>query len=217
MGKLAKKQPGSTKKQKRGKTKLTARSIHGTYVGIWPRTGEHLLAVHNGEVIRVRTIHRLTADKQWDADAVLAVRATPRNPGPQREPEPRLEGDKDEKPEVVSIKRPEHQDAHGPARELKIDARLLAKYGLTDECAGCIHHHLDLGTRRAHSSACRQRIYELMKDDPVEVDRLIAADERLRRTQPKEELARRAKQDFPIDPRDADHKPSAPKTIMGGS
>ena len=216
MGKLAKKQPGSTKKQKRGKTKLTARSIHGTYVGIWPRTGEHLLAVHNGEVIRVRTIHRLTADKQWDADAVLAVRATPRNPGPQREPEPRLEGDKEEEtPEVVNVKRPEHQDAHGPARELKIDARLLAKYGLTDECAGCVHHQLGLGTRRAHSSACRQRIYELMKDDPMEVDRLIAADERLRRAQPKEELARRAKQDFPMDPREVDHRPSAPKNPRG--
>ena len=34
MGRLAKKQPGSTKKQKRGKTKLTAQSIRGTYVGI---------------------------------------------------------------------------------------------------------------------------------------------------------------------------------------
>ena len=33
-----------------------------------------------------------------------------------------------------------------------------------------------------------------MKEDPAEVDRLIAADERLRRAQPKEELIRRAKQ-----------------------
>ena len=53
MGKLAKKQPGSTKKVKRGKTKLEPQSIRGTWLGIWPRTGEHLLAVHNGEVIRV--------------------------------------------------------------------------------------------------------------------------------------------------------------------
>ena len=134
MGKLAKKKPGSTKKEKRGKTKLEAQSIRGTWLGIWPRTGEHLLAVHTGEVIRVRTIHRLPAEKQWDAATVLAIRATPRSPGAREDPEPRLAGDKEEKPEVVDIARPEHQDAHGPARELKIDARLLGKYGFTDEC-----------------------------------------------------------------------------------
>ena len=49
--------------------KLTAQSIRGTWLGIHPRTGEHLLAVHTGEVVRVRTIHRLPAEKQCDAEA----------------------------------------------------------------------------------------------------------------------------------------------------
>ena len=89
MGKLAKKKPGSTKKEKRGKTKLTARSIRGTWLGIYPRTGEHLLAVHTGEVVRVRTVHRLPAEKQWDAKVVLDIRATPRSPGLQEDPEKR--------------------------------------------------------------------------------------------------------------------------------
>ena len=90
MGKLAKKKPGSAKKEKRGKTKLAAQSIRGTWLGIWPRTGEHLLAVHTGEVIRTRTIHRLPAERQWDAAAVLTIQATPRSPGPREEPTPRL-------------------------------------------------------------------------------------------------------------------------------
>ena len=199
MGKLPKKQVGPTKKAKRGKTKLEPRSIRGTWLGIWPRTGEHLIAAHTGEVIRVRTIHRLPTERHWDAATVLAIRATPRNPGARGEPEPKEAA---EKPEAVEIARPEHQDAHGPARELKIDARLLEKYGFTVGCTGCQHVQRDLGSRRAHSSRCRQRIYELMKEDPAEIDRLIAADERLRRAQPKEELTRRAKQGFPADPRD---------------
>ena len=196
MGKLAKKKPSSTKKEKRGKTKLEAQSVRGTWLGIWPRTGEHLLAVHTGEVIRVRTIHRLPAERQWDAATVLAIQATPRSPGAREDPEPRIAGEKEEKPEVVDVGRPEHQDAQGAPRELKIDARLLEKYGLTDECGGCVHVQLGLGSRRAHSNACRKRIYDLMAADPEELDRMIATDERLGRAQPKEELTRRAKQGF---------------------
>ena len=182
--KLAKKKLGSTKKEKRGKTKLTAQSIRGTWLGIHPRTGEHLLAVHTGEVIRVRTVHRLPAEKQWDAKVVLDIRAPPRSPGPREDPELRLAGEREEKPEAVLIARPGHQDAHGAPRELRIDARLLEKYGFTDECSGCVHHQLGLGTRRAHSSVCRKRIYDLMAEDPEELERMIAADQRLGRAQP---------------------------------
>ena len=90
----------------------------------------------------------------------------------------------------------------GPSTKMRMALRVssklmldpLQKYGFTDGCTGCVHVQLDLGSRRAHSSRCRQRIYELMKDDPAEIDRLIATDERLRRAQPKEELTRRAKQ-----------------------
>ena len=72
--KLAKKKPTSTKKAKRSKTKLTAQSIRGTWLGIHPRTGEHLLAVHAGEVVRVRTIHRLPAE---ESGATRGSRASP--------------------------------------------------------------------------------------------------------------------------------------------
>ena len=61
------------------------------------------------------------------------------------------------------------------------------------------------------SDACRKRIYDLMAADPVEVDQMIATDERLGRKQPREELTRRAKQDFPADPR-VDAPIAAPRT-----
>ena len=44
---------------------------------------------------------------------------------------------------------------------------------------------------------------------------MIAADERLGRAQPREELTRRAKQGFPRDPRDVAQTPTAPRTLRG--
>ena len=76
---------------------------------------------------------------------------------------------------------------------------------------------MHLGTRRAHSSLCRKRIYDLMAEDPEEIDRMIAADERLGRAQPREELTRRAKQGFPPDPKDVAKTPSAPRTRRGAT
>ena len=120
MCKLAKKKPSSTKKAKRGKTKLTAQSIRGTWLGIPPCINERLLAVHTDEVVRVITIHRLLAEKQWEAKTVLAIWATPRSPGQRADPEPRLVGEREGKPEEVKIARSGHQNAHGAPRELRL-------------------------------------------------------------------------------------------------
>ena len=101
---------------------MTAQSIRGTWLGIHLRTGEHVLAVHICEVVRLRIIHRLPAEKQWNPEAVLTIRAMPRSPSPREDPELRLVGEREEKPEVVPIARPGHQVAHGAPRELRIDA-----------------------------------------------------------------------------------------------
>ena len=88
MGKLAKKKekkkkkPGSTKNVRRGKTKLTAQSLRGTWLGIHARAGEQLIAVHTGDVLRVWTIHRIVAERRLEAARVLGIRAMPRRPGP---------------------------------------------------------------------------------------------------------------------------------------
>ena len=83
MAKLALKKPPTDKKAKKNKKKLASRSIPGTWLGIYERTGEHLVATRRGEVIRVRTIHRLPKADQWNPEAVLAVAALPRKPNPE--------------------------------------------------------------------------------------------------------------------------------------
>ena len=92
MGRLSIKKPSNKKKASRGKKKLAARSLPGIWLGVYPRTGEHIVALASGEAIRVRIVHRLAASDQWDAEAALAVRALPRKPspdGPAGEPRPR--------------------------------------------------------------------------------------------------------------------------------
>ena len=85
MGKLALKKPSTDRKVKRGKKKLAERCVKGTWIGIFPRTGEHVIALPSGEAIRVRTIHRLPAENRWDFVAIEAVKALPRKPIPSHE------------------------------------------------------------------------------------------------------------------------------------
>ena len=66
-------------------------------------------------------------------------------------------------------------------RELRIDGRLLEKFGYTDECLGCLHRQMKEPGHRPHSSACRRRIYDLMTEDEDELDRINWNDERMGR------------------------------------
>ena len=77
-------------------------------------------------------------------------------------------------------------------RELRLTSRLFKKYGYTDGCPGCEHKEGDgSGYSRGHSTLCRQRMYNRMKDDEDELEHIIRVDSRLRRTPPLAEQIRR--------------------------
>ena len=145
MGRLSIKKPSNKKKASRGKKKLAARSLPGTWLGVYPRTGEHIIALASGEAIRVRTVHRLAAEDQWDVDAVMAVRALPRKPspdGPASEPRPRRNttaDDAEDRVDGADLGEADHDDGVVMPRELRLTARLFKKYGYTDGCPGCEH------------------------------------------------------------------------------
>ena len=82
LGKLALKKPSNNKEVKRGEKKLVERSVLGVWLGVVSTTGEHIIAKADGEAIRVRTVHPVPEGDQWDASAVLAVKALPRRPSP---------------------------------------------------------------------------------------------------------------------------------------
>ena len=171
LGKPALKKPSNNNKVKRGKKKLVERSVRGIWLGIIPKTGEHVIAKADGEAIRVRTVQPVPDDDQWDAEAVLAVRALPRKPNPNtgaassdaaEQVEPQLNSDEAAQPEAgdsgAGIARPDHEDAaHGGPRELRPDGRLLEKIGYTPGCPGCINKQLGLD-HRAQTVPCRTRV-----------------------------------------------------------
>ena len=142
--------------------------MKGTWVGIFLRTGEHIVVLPSGEAIRVRTIHRVPEEDRWDSEAVTAIRALPRRPVPQRDdadPMPRTAGQ--ERPTEEgreddvggsNLERPIVMKDQKVPRELRIDGRLLEKFGYTDECLGCFHRQMKEPGHRPHSSACRRRI-----------------------------------------------------------
>ena len=72
---LALKTPSSVRKASRGK-KLAVRSLPGVWLGIYPRTGKHIIALETCEAIRVRAVHRLPEPDLWNVEALAAVRQT---------------------------------------------------------------------------------------------------------------------------------------------
>ena len=195
--KLSLKRPSTKRKAKRGKRKLAARSVEGIWAGVYPRTGEHVVVRHDGEAIRVRTVHRAVVQERWNVDMIRAVRATPRQPNPDlkakenieaklatEEPAERADGGAD-------LGEAERADAHAAPRELRITDRLLEKFDYTPGRAGCIHKQLGLEGHRGHTAGCRQRIYDLMREDGDELGRLNEAEKRLGRQQAEPERIKR--------------------------
>ena len=74
---------------------------------------------------------------------------------------------------------------------MRITNRLLDKYGYTDGCIGSVHKQADLYDNRQHSTACRTRIYELIKDDEEELDKMERVEVRLGRMPLRDEQIRR--------------------------
>ena len=160
----------------RGKKKLAARSLPGIWLGVYPRTGEHIIALESGEAIRVRTVHRLPEPDRRSMDATQAGRALPRRPNPnaaERDPAPRVNIEHDgDRADGADLGEPDCDDRVSGPREMRFTNRLFAKYGHTEGCLGCAHKQAGFYDHRQHSIACRTRIYNLMKNDDEELERL---------------------------------------------
>ena len=64
LGKLALKRPSTDRKVKKGKRKLAQRSVQGTWLGIFVRTGEHIIAVRRRQEWRAE-MSRSARDQSW--------------------------------------------------------------------------------------------------------------------------------------------------------
>ena len=199
-GKLQLKKSPIRKKVKRGKQKLVERSVLGTWVGIYPRTGENIIVKENGDVVRVRTITRRPDAEKFDAERILAIKALPRMPTPtSRRRQEDIPGqlnegqcedaagppqrDDHEAPQEggAGIGRPEVEPREEAPRDFRIDQRLLDKFDYTAGCPGCIYKREGFPDHRGHTPACRRRLQDLMIEDENELDILNRKEERMKK------------------------------------
>ena len=80
--KLPLKKPATVKKGKKTKRKMVERSIHAIWLGIYPRTGEHIVMKENGDAVRVRTVNRRPEGHRFEPEAITGMEASPRTPTP---------------------------------------------------------------------------------------------------------------------------------------
>ena len=150
------------------------------------KSNEHVVAMENGgAAIRVRTVKRKPIEERWSGEAITKITATPRSPNPkdtkQEEPLPErltvganpVGGDGTGIPEANT------EEHELKLRDFKITKRLVERLGSTHDCKGCEGQLI--GTRRAHSSACRKRMEELMKADENLAERIKERDRRTHR------------------------------------
>ena len=167
----------------RRKKSLKSKWVFGTWVGATSRSSEHLVILREGgAAIRVRSVKRRPEDERWCAQAIKDIVASPKAPNPKDKnqgdvmPE-RLTRDAD--PGGASGEALPDVIVHEPevrARDFKITKTLIEKFGPTDGCKGCEGHVM--GSRRAHSEACRNRMEEEMSKDDILGRRVTARDAR---------------------------------------
>ena len=172
-------------------TKVQAKFIRATWVGITERTGEHRVVSRSGKAFRVRTIRRVPVEKRWHKDVLMAVAATPRVPDPSKPENPedvelKNAADMHEElaPEVAEdlpedLTKSEVEPVRSSnVREMRITKRILIKFGTTEGCVGCTATMNELPTRK-HSDRCRERIYKAVACDDDERHMLEKAMDRM--------------------------------------
>ena len=167
------------------KQSLKSRWLDATWVTSSRNSNEHVVILEDGgPAIKVRTVERKPIDARWSKEAIINIKARPRNPNPK---DPRqFDAAAESSTTGLGIKEdgskllaPKTEDVEMKMRDFKITKELLSKFGYTDDCPGC--HAAVFGYRRNHTSICRARLEEKMSKDPCLDSRLKSRDRRLGR------------------------------------
>ena len=111
------------KTRSRSGNSTRARWLKGTWVGWDERTGEHVVVLHTGQAVRIRSVRPVPESERWSAEAVRAMRATPHAPNPKdidrRDPLPARDAKrKDDAARGQDLPEPEVRD--GEHRDFRI-------------------------------------------------------------------------------------------------
>ena len=129
----------------RGKTRggeLTRRWLDGVYLGMRFQSGEHLVAMKNGRVVKARSLQPFPLERLWDSERIDGIVGVPWNPvgTAQRQA---AENQEPQRPDADIDGEP--QPGPGLSRGMPVLAKHLEKFGYTDNCRKC--RKLRLGDR----------------------------------------------------------------------
>ena len=172
-----KRNPRTTRKQS-----LKSRWVDATYVGASRSTNEHIVVLpEGGAAIRCRTIRRKPSENRWDKKAIEDIVAGPRNPNPKDWSQFKPESESATKgiqleAEGASIPKTVPEEVGSKVRDFKVTKDILSKFGRSEDCPGC--EASKFGYRRVHNPACRKRLMERMKLDPILKGRIDSRNQR---------------------------------------
>ena len=142
----------------------------GCWVGIVPRSGEHLVATDTG-VHKVSTIKRRMASERWSAEWVKGIVGSPAEPmpGSTMRPKHRLIAYAKRLPDdrvATATYVPAAEPADIPEfRAAKIYQRDVETFGGSEKCPGCRAAAKGGKYKMSHTFECRQRFERLLKED----------------------------------------------------
>ena len=156
------------------RNKLEPMHQFGVFVGIVPRTGEIVVLTRQGAVL-VRTVHRLSEDRRWDAEFICQVRGTPwdfkSSAGEGIE-----EGVIPERTDSLHLDLPVHSLPRMRTMRMYIRRMEVEEYGPTRGCLGCrkvMSGAVPSCIVATHNDECRERMENLMMQDLSGADRVV--------------------------------------------
>lgn len=167
------------------KRTMDARWTAGTWVGINPRTGEHLVVLRDGgALIKVRTMTRRPLAERWNAMVLADIGALLRRPEPNNEQGNRVrriqpgdaEDEQDERGIGVRLEDAVVQKKEPQAQDFRIMPSMLEAHGKTEGCRG--REASGSGTHLRHNPECRERFQEILRQDEVLKERIESRDKR---------------------------------------
>ena len=153
---------------------LAVRYKEGIYLGMVLETSEKLIGTPEG-IIKVRSINRCPEDRRWDVGEIEKIVGTPWKPYVNLEDD-RLKARVPAPPEEAEPKEAVDKDLNmdPEPRGFMIQRSDLTKYGYTPDCPGC-YAARNTKKHKRHTPICRDRVKELMANDPKEQHRVVGA------------------------------------------
>ena len=153
------------------KRSLAERAVAGIWLGIWGPTGENIVAIGPGHVIKVRTINRRPAAERWSSNVIDFLQATPQQWEMQGAVTPIGAAfdaqDLDTREAQAAI---DLLQAAGPAvphvprpRRPSLSAQERWEMGGTPGCDACEALLITGGPQRPHSKECWDRVMKILE------------------------------------------------------